>query len=128
MDTLILQVHWLSVIVGAIGAYVLSLLWYSDYLFAKVWKQGLLQHHMPSRSTQFALVLQCVGIFLFAWAINVALVLNSFSFAMLITVAFAVLVKANGFYTGKHTYAVLVETSLVFAMAGVVILASSLFI
>lgn len=118
-----LDINWLAVIVGAIVAYALGAVWYSDKLFAKKWKAGIGTPAVPNTPMSYGMITQAVGTFLLAWVIGVTETTNSLAMAILIALTITALIKANGFFGGKSKYAIFVESSFVLAMVAVMILA-----
>lgn len=119
MET-ILDVSWLSVVVASIAAFMIGWGWYSDTMFGKKWRQGIGTSSVPNRPMMPVMVTQFVGTFLLTWAIIVA---SSFSlyFVVLIAIAVAVLIKANGLFVGKSTYAVAVDSSYIIVQTVIVL-------
>lgn len=126
MEDLLLNVNWLAVVVGAIAAYALGALWYSEKLFARKWKEGIGTPAVPNQSMMHAMFSQAVGTFMLAWVIGITETTNALWFAILITLTLAALIKANGLFAGKTKTAIMIETSFVIAMVVVMILAQAL--
>lgn len=119
MET-ILDVSWLSVVVASIAAFMIGWGWYSDTMFGKKWRQGIGTPSVPNRPMMPVMITQFVGTFLLTWAIIVA---SSFSlyFVVLIAIAVAVLIKANGLFVGKSNYAVAVDSSYIIVQTVIVL-------
>lgn len=124
---LITHVSWVPVIVGAVAAYMLGALWYSEKCFGKKWKEGIGTPAVPAMPMFPGMFTQALGTFLFAWVIGVTEKLESLHFAFLITIMLMVLVAANDFFAGKNRFAIMVETSFILAMAILMVLAHVVF-
>lgn len=128
MQELTANVNWIAVAAGTILSFLLGWLWYSPIGFGKKWAQGSRvclddAGQMPA----MAMVSQFVGIFLFSWVVGVTETRNALATIILITVAFAVLLVANGYFAQKNAYARSVEAGYVIAMAVVMIGCQALF-
>ncbi len=126
MESLFLNVNWVAVVVGAIVAYILGAVWYSDKMFAKRWRAGIGSPAVQNMPMLPGMLTQAIGTFFLAWVIGITETTNSFPFAILITITIATLIKANGFFGGKTTYAIFVESGFVVAMVIVMVLAHAL--
>ena len=125
MDILTTNVQWLPVIVGAVLAYMLGALWYSERMFMRKWKAGIgtpAIAHMPMAPGMIA---QAFGTFFFAWIIGIADARDSLGLALLVGFTIAVFIKANGFFAGKTRYAIAIEAGFVLAMLVVFLLVHS---
>ncbi len=61
---------------------------------------------------------QAVGTFLLAWVIGITATTDSLALAILIALTIAALVKANGFFTQKSKYAIMMESGYILVMVG----------
>lgn len=125
MEIFTTNIQWFPVIVGAVLAYMLGALWYSERMFGKRWKAGIgtpAVAHMPMAP---GMVAQAFGTFLFAWVIGITDALGSLSLALLVGCTIAALIKANGFFAGKTRYAISIEVGFVFVMLAVLLLVHS---
>jgi hypothetical protein len=120
------NVSWLAVIVGAIAAFALGALWYSPSMFGDKWRKGIGMQAVHNRPMSHVLPTQAIGTFLFSWALAVAAA-HSMALAVLISLAVAELVKANGLFHGSSKYAVLVEAGYVLAQAALILIAFKIF-
>lgn len=128
MESLFVDVNWVAVTVGAIAAFVLGWLWYSPMLFAKKWAEGIgVDITDKSGPMMSAMVAQAVATFLLAWVVGITERTNDLAFAVLIAFTIAVIVKANGFFSQKSKYAIMVESGYILAMVVVMILAHVIF-
>lgn len=127
MESLILDVNWVAVIVGAVAAYLVGALWYSDKMFAPKWRSGIGTPAVPNMPMMPGMLTQAIGTFLLAWVIGITETTDSLYLAILITLTIATLIKANGFFGGKTKYAIFVETSFVIVMVIIMIIAQAIF-
>jgi len=121
MESLIINVNWVAVVVGAVIAFILGWLWYSDKMFGKKWKAGIGVPVVVSKPMIRSIVAQAGATFLLAWVIGVTATTNSFALAILIGLTCAGLIKANGLFAGKTITAIAIETSYVIVMVAVMI-------
>ena len=123
MSLIILNVDWLAVVVGAVVAFLLGWLWYSDKLFGLKWREGARSVTGMEYPMALPMIAQVVSTFLFAWVIGVAEAMGSTWLALLFIITTAGLIKANGLFAGKSMYAIRTEAGYVFVMGIIVILA-----
>lgn len=122
-------VNWLAVVVGAIVAYALGALWYSQRMFGKAWMKGN-RLSVESASTGpmwLPMLAQGVATFLFALVIGITETTNALLFAILIILMAAALIKANGLFAGKSHAAIAIESGYVLAMGVIFILTHVIF-
>lgn len=115
------DVNWLAVVVGAVLSFGLGWLWYSKSMFGDKWAAGSRVTMDASKPMVMALFAQAVVTFLLAWVIGITETTNSLSFAILIALTCAGLVKANGLWSQKSHYAVAVDAGFILVMAAVMI-------
>ena len=118
-----MDVNWLAVGVGAVAAFLVGWVWYSDALFGKKWRDGIGIAPDDTTSMMPAMVSQIVGTALLAWVVGVTETTESIGLAILIAVTIAVLIKANGFFSQKSKYAITVESVYALVMVAVMIAA-----
>lgn len=116
-------VDWTAVVAGAVAAYLLGWLWYSEKMFGKKWAEGVGLVMTGSGGMGMAMVAQAVGTFLLAWVVGVLAVNDSLSLTILIAITIAVLIKAGGIWSQKSRYAIMVESTYVLAMVVVMVVA-----
>jgi hypothetical protein len=122
MEELLMDMNWTATLVGAVAAFLVGWLWYSDKLFGAKWRAGVgLTGDTKQKAMAPAMVTQIVGTFLLAWVIGITETTNSLAFAILIALTIAVLVKANGLFAGKSKYAIMVESGFILVMVIVMI-------
>ena len=127
-EALTVNVNWLAVIVGAVVAYALGALWYSQAMFGTVWMKGAgLSEKDAKGSMAMPMIAQAVGTFGLAWVIGITETTNALGLAILIALTIAVLIKANGLFAHKSRATIAVESGFVIAMAVVMILAQAIF-
>ena len=123
MEELLMDVNWAAVAVGAVLAYALGWLWYSPKLFATKWLEGIRVRPDDNTPMMPAMIAQAVGTFFLAWVIGITERTDSIFTAILIALTIAILVKANGLFSQKSKYAIMVESGYILAMVVVMILA-----
>ena len=119
-------VNWTAVIAGAVVAYMLGWLWYSEKMFAVKWREGIKLSPDDNSSMLPAMVAQAVGTFLLAWVVGITETTNNIGLAILIELTIAVLMKAGGLFSQKSRYAIMVDSGYVLAMVAVMIAAQAL--
>jgi len=127
MEALYVDVNWLAVIVGAVAAFLVGWLWYSDKLFATKWRAGIGQPVVANRPMMHGMIAQAVATFLLAWVIGITETTDAIFFAILIGLTITAIVKANGFFAGKSNYAIAVESTYILVMVAIMILAHAIF-
>ena len=115
------DVNWLAVIVGAVVAYALGAVWYSQKMFGAIWMKGI-GHAGDNKGTpMLPMIAQAGATFLFALVIGITETTDALLFAILITLTIAAFIKASGLFAGKSHAAIGVESGYVIAM-GVILL------
>lgn len=127
IEELFIDVNWAAVVIGAIAAFALGALWYSPKMFGAKWSEGVGLSPGNMGSTMPAMIAQGVGTFLLAWVIGITETTDALAFAILIALTMATLIKANGLWTNKSKYAIIVESGFILAMVVVMILAHVIF-
>ncbi len=120
---IILSVDWVSVVVGAVVAFLVGWLWYSPKLFGIKWAEGVgININDGSGPKASAMIAQIVGTFLLSWVIGVSAALNSLALAVLVALMASTLIKANGLFAQKSKYAIIVESGFVLVMVIVMVI------
>lgn len=126
MESLVTDVNWTAVVVGAIAAYALGALWYSPKLFGTKWAESA-RVDMNNKSGMVpSMTVQAIGVFLLAWVIGITERTEDLALALLIALMVAILIKANGMFAQKGKYAVVVESTFIIAMVIVMIIAQAI--
>lgn len=113
-------VNWLAVGVGTVLSFLLGWLWYSPWLFANKWMEGV--GMKPDGKVEIPpLIVQLIGTFLLAWVVGITAAQNALLTIILIAAAFVVLIAANGMFSMKSRYAITTEAGFIAAMAVVMI-------
>ena len=121
METFLSQIEWMPTVVSFFVAFGLGWLWYSETLFAKGWREGIGIDETDTTPMAPAMLAQAVGTFLMAIVIGVTAAHNDLYMAILVALTFAVLVKANGYFSKKSKYAIMVESGYILAMVSAMI-------
>lgn len=123
MESLLMDINWIAVTAGAVAAFALGWLWYSDKMFAKDWRAGIGTPAVANMPMMPGMLAQAFGTFLLAWVIGITAATDSLALAILIALTISVLIKANGFFGGKTKYAISVESGYILVMVFIMILA-----
>ena len=120
MAALYINVNWLAVIAGTVGAFALGGIWYSSKLFGTKWAEGshiqaIEGHPIP------ALIVQALGTFFMAWVIGIAVGAEAWVVAYLIILSVATTLAGSCLFSQKSSYAILTETAFVI-VGGVIML------
>ena len=126
MDAILVNVNWLAVIVGAVVAFGLSMVWFGP-LFGKVWAQGSHGITPPARFPVAAMVLYAVGTFLLAWLIGATATINALGTAIGLVLALAIMLVSSSLLGQKSTAAALIDGGIVILMGVVMIVAQGVF-
>jgi hypothetical protein len=128
MTELTANVNWLVVIVGAVIAYALGMLWFSPKLFGAKWATGVgLDPKGPARPPVAAMVLQAIGTFFLAWLTGITAASNALATIILIALTIMALMAGGGYFTNKSTYAISAEVGFVAAMVVIMIVVQGIF-
>ena len=122
MDSLLTNVPWLSVVISTVVTFIVGWLWYSPMLFAKPWMKGIGITEPKKDNMAPAMISQLVATFLLAWLVAVLLAVASFQVVVVLALAVAVLIKANGYWSDKGKSAIVVESGYALVMVLVIAL------
>jgi hypothetical protein len=126
MESILTDVNWVTVLVGALVSFVVGSFWYGDFLFGRKWRQGLGTAAVQGRTMPLLLFVEAVSCLLLAWLMVVTADISIW-LAVLAAVAMSVAIKANGMFSGKTIYAIAVESSYILIKAVVVIITYQIF-
>ena len=122
------NVNWLAVIVGAVVAYLLGMLWYSPKLFGNIWAAGAgVSFDDMSGPPVMAMSTQALGTFLLAWVVGVTAASNALLTIILIVVAMVALLAAGDMFSKKNGSAIAVNAGFIVAMTVVMIVCQGIF-
>ena len=128
MAELTANVSWLGVIVGAIAAFLVGWLWYSESVFGKGWAEGVgVELGSADQMPMGAMGAQGVGLLLMSWFVGVTAANNALWTVILATLAFAVLNWSGGAFARKSTYARNVESGYWLVALAIMIFAQRVF-
>lgn len=128
MAEIIANVNWLAVVVGAVVAYLLGMLWYSPKLFGTIWATGVgVSFDDASGLPVKAMITQAVGTFLLAWVVGVTAASNALLTIILIVVTIVTLMAAGGMYAKNSGNVIAVNTGFIVAMTVVMIVCQGIF-
>jgi Protein of unknown function (DUF1761) len=103
-------VSWLAVLAGAIVAFLAGWLWYSPTLFGVKWAEGSgIKMGSTGKMPAVAMATQALGLLLMSWFVGVTANSNALYTVILATLAFTVLQFSGNSFSGKSTYARLVD-------------------
>ncbi len=127
MNELTTGVSWLAVIAGAIVSFVLGYFWYSPTLFGTKWAEGSrVSLNTADKMPMGAMVAQGLGLLLMSWFVGVTANSNALFTVILATVAFTVLQYSGNAFSGKSSYARLVDAGYWIGCLVIMILAQGL--
>ena len=122
MTELIVNVNWLAVIIGAVVAYALGMLWFSPKLFGLKWALGAgLDPKGPAKPPVAGIIVQAIGTMLLAWLVGVTAANNALATIILAALTLIALMAAGGLFTSKSSYAITAETTYVAVMVVIMI-------
>jgi hypothetical protein len=119
-------VNWLAVAVGTILSFLLGWLWYSPWLFANKWMEGV-GIKPDGKMAMPPLIVQLIGTFLLAWVVGITAGHNALLTIILIAAAIVILVAANGMFSMKSRYAITTEAGFIAAMIVLMIIVQGIF-
>ncbi len=106
------NIGWLAVFVGAIVAFFIGWLWYSPILFGKKWAEGSgVELGDASSMPMGAMAAQALGLIVVAWFVAIMAAQNLLLTTLLSVVGFTLLQYAGNSFSGKSSYAKLVDAS-----------------
>lgn len=121
MNELTMDVSWMAVIVGAVLAFVVGWVWYSEKLFGKKWAEGSgVELGDASSMPMAAMATQALGLIALAWVVAITARTDSLLTMILITVAFLLIQYSSNTFSQKSNYAKMVDGG--YLLASVVIM------
>ena len=128
MTELTANVNWLAVIIGAVVAYALGMLWFSPKMFGTKWAEGnRLDPKGPAKPPVAGIIVQAIGTFLLAWLVGVTAANNALATIVLAALTLIALMAAGGLFTSKSSYAITAEVTYVAAMVVIMIAVQGIF-
>ncbi|MEO6298596.1 MAG: DUF1761 domain-containing protein [Paracoccaceae bacterium] len=125
MDPMLTNLNWPAVIVGAVAAFALGMVWFGP-IFGKAWATGSHGITPPSRLPLGAMAAQAVGTFLMAVVIGATETQQALVTAILVILGFAALQLGGGLFSQKSPVAALIDAGFVVAMGVVMIAAQAI--
>lgn len=111
MGEITTNISWLAIIVGAVLAFIAGWLWYSPILFGKKWAEGSgVEMNSASSMPIGAMVTQAIGLFIVAWFVALMAAQNLLLTTILTVIGFTLLQWSGNSFSGKTTYAKLVDS------------------
>lgn len=128
MDEITNGVSWLAVLVGAVLSFLLGWLWYSPKLFGTKWAEGSgVKMNSADKMPTAAMASQGLGLLLMSWFVGVTANSNALYTVILATLAFTVLQFSGNSFSGKSSYARLVDAGYWIAALVVMIVCEGIF-
>ncbi len=110
MGEVTIGVSWLAVLAGAVLSFLLGWLWYGPKLFGTKWAEGSgIKMDSAGAMPMGAMGSQALGLLLMSWFVGVTANNNALYTVILATVAFTVLQFSGSTFSGKSSYARLVD-------------------
>jgi len=127
-DTVVEGVSWLGIIVGAIVSFLVGWIWYSPRGFGTKWSEGVgVKLEDASKMPPQAMILQFAGIFFMSWVIGLTAASSALFTAILVILAIACLIVANGYFARKSQYAINVEGAYIVVIGVIMIVCQGIF-
>lgn len=120
MTTQLSLVNWPAVLLGAVLAFGLGMVWFGK-LFGGIWARGSHDIHPPASPPVAAMLTQAIGTFLMALLIGATETLQDLPSALVAILAIAFLQLGGGLFSQKTAGAALVDGGFVLAMGMVMI-------
>jgi small-conductance mechanosensitive channel len=117
MESLLSQIEWVPVVVSFFVTFAVAWAWYSPMLFATGWMAGIGIAPDDNSPMAKAFTAQIIGTVLFAIIVNLVTV----PLAVLIGLALACIVTANGLFSQKSRYAIMTEAGYLLVMIVIMI-------
>lgn len=120
METLIANVNWISILLGAFLAFALGSVWFSPKMFGTKWREGLGAQAVQGRSLGMILIPQAIATFLLALLLNITAD-TSLALALLVALTVAIFIKTNGLFAGHTKYTISTDTLYIIAQAVIIL-------
>lgn len=128
MQEITANINWLSVLVGAVVAFVAGWAIYSPMLFGKKWAADSgVDLDSVDKMPMAAMAVQIVGLLLMSWFVAVTAGNNALLTVILATVAFTVLSYGGAMFTNKGPYARKIDAAYWIVALAVMIVVQGIF-
>ena len=128
MGEITANVSWLAVIIGAVVAFLVGWLWYSEKLFGTRWAEGVgVDLGSADEMPMGAMGAQALGLLLMSWFVAVTAANEALLTVILATIAFSVMHWAGGAFSRKSVYARNVEAGYWLAALAIMIVVQAIF-
>ena len=128
MEEITTGVSWIAVIVGAVAAFGVGWLWYSEKLFGKTWAEGNgVALGSASSMPMAAMATQAAGLFLVSWFVGVTAVSSHLLTFILAVVGFTLLMASGAKFAGKSMTVVRIDVGYWLVAAVVMFIAQAIF-
>jgi len=123
-----MELNWIAIIVGAIAAFMVGWLWYSQAVFGKKWAEGSkVELGSASAMPVFAMLAQLAAVFLLALVVGITATTDALVTAILAILAATAFVVSNGAFVKKSNYALIVDGGYIIISGVVMIVAQAIF-
>jgi hypothetical protein len=123
-----MELNWIAIIVGAIAAFMVGWLWYSQAVFGKKWAEGSkVELGSASAMPVFAMLAQLAAVFLLALVVGITATTDALVTAILAILAATAFVVSNGAFVKKSNYALIVDGGYIIVSGVVMIVAQAIF-
>ena len=122
------SVSWIAVIVGAVVSFLVGWFWYSPKGFGTKWAEGVgVSLQDASKMPPQAMVIQFLGMLFMSWLIGLTAASNALFTAILVILAIACLIVANGYFAQKSQYSINVEGGFIVICGVIMIVCQGIF-
>ena len=123
----IANLNWTAVLVGAIAAFVLGMIWFSPKMFGKSWAVGSHNIAPPPSPPILAMVLMFAGLFLLAFVVGMTETVGGLGTAIAAILAVAAVVAGTDLFSQKSGAATLIDAGYNVAAGAIMIAAQAIF-
>jgi len=127
MPAELIEVNWLAVIVGAVLAYGLGMLWFSPKMFGERWSAGMNNLQPPASPPVGAMVLQLIGTFALALVVGITATQNMLITAILAVLAVAILQAGTALFKQNAAATATIDAGYTIAIGAIMIIVQGVF-
>jgi hypothetical protein len=117
------DMNWLAIIVGAIAAFGLGMIWFSPVMFGKAWVKGSHEIRPPASPPVAAMLVQGLGTLVLALVVGLTVAGGLIGTAVLAILAASILTAGMDLFSQKSAAATLIDSGYITAMGALMLLA-----
>ena len=120
------EMNWLAIVVGALAAFGLGMVWFSPIMFGKAWVEGSHRIKPPDSPPVAAMLVQGLGTLALALVVGATVAAGLTGTAVLAVLAASILTAGMDLFSQKSAAATLIDAGYIAAMGAIMGLAHAI--